>query len=174
MRLHSDRLSRQTLEQAPKRKRPAARPSNIPTGIETCIRSTLKTFQKQSSRKSIYAQEIQSELFDPLQLQDEKLKQEILQQYPFDTNDAIELLLQRIWQSYQQQQRAQQVFSLLDEAGKGVVVLHDLQRVAQEMLEEDVSEENLEEMIREFDQSGDGLLYPKDILRIARLVGLQE
>lgn len=146
--------------------------SIIPTDIETA----LEALQKQESREgSISAADIQSKLLDPLQPQDEDLKEEILQQEAMDEDDTIEIIFSRIRQSYQQQQRAHKVFSLLDEAGKGVVVLHDLQRVAQDMLEgDDVNEEDLEEMIWEFGQSGDGLLYPKDILRIARLVGLSE
>ena len=164
------------LSQAPKRKRTPTRPSDIPTDIEDCIRGALEALQKQASREgSISAGDIQSKLLDPLQLQDEDLKEEILQQKSMHTKDTIEFLFSRIWQCYQLHQRAQKVFSLLDEAGKGVVVLHDLQRVAQDMLEGDnVNEEDLEELIREFDQSGDGLLYPEDILRIARLVGLSE
>ncbi|GAX11058.1 hypothetical protein FisN_24Lh005 [Fistulifera solaris] len=160
---------------APKRKRqPAARPQDIPTEIEITIRSALKALQKESTRRKISDQDIQTLVFDPLQLQDVSLKEEIIQQHLNNQKDTIDILSERIWESYQQQQRARKVFSLLDEAGKGVVVVQDLQRVAQEMLEEEVNDEDLEEMIREFDQSGDGLLYPDDILRIARLVGLSE
>lgn len=138
--------------------------------MEARIRNALETLQKQSA--SLSAQHIQSQLFEPIQLQeDEALKEEILH-YAFEKKGDMEPLLHRIWGSYQQQQRAKQVFALLDEAGKGVVVLHDLQRVAKDLL--DVPEDDLEEMIREFDQTGDGLLYPEDIVRIARLVELDE
>ncbi|GAX26122.1 hypothetical protein FisN_24Hh005 [Fistulifera solaris] len=160
---------------APKRKRqPVARPRDIPTEIENTIRSAVKALQRESTRRDISDRDIQTLVFDPLQLQDESLKEEIIQQHLTNQKGTIDILSQRIWESYQQQQLARKVFSLLDEAGKGVVVVQDLQRVAREMLEEEVNDEDLEEMIREFDQSGDGLLYPDDILRIARLVGLSE
>jgi Ca2+-binding EF-hand superfamily protein len=166
---------RRFIDQAPKRKRqPATRPQTIPPEMESRINNVLESLQKESTRREISDRDIQTLVFDPLQLQDEGLKAEIIQQHSINQKETIDILLQRIWESYQQQQRANQVFTLLDEAGKGVVVVQDLQRVVQELFEEEVNDEDLEEMIREFDQSGDGLLYPDDILRIARLVGLSE
>mgnify|MGYP002173329378 CR=1 FL=1 len=70
-----------------------------------------------------------------------------------------------------QMEKAHQAFELIDQGGKGVVVLEDLQRVAQE-LGEDLTEEELTEMMELVDRSGDGLLRPKDFVRIARKVNL--
>lgn len=66
---------------------------------------------------------------------------------------------------------AHRAFELIDQDGKGVVVLEDLQRVAQE-LGEDMSTEELEEMIQLADRSGDGLLTAQDFVRVARKVNL--
>jgi Ca2+-binding EF-hand superfamily protein len=70
-----------------------------------------------------------------------------------------------------QMEKAHQAFELIDQVQKGVVVLEDLQRVAQELGEE-LTEEELTEMIELVDRSGDGLLRPKDFVRIARKVNL--
>lgn len=145
--------------------------------MEACIRSALETLQEKARRNPLSVQDIQSCLMDPIQLYDHELKNNILrqlQQSVENDKDDTDSFLRRIWDSYQQQQQAEKVFSLLDEAGKGVVVLHDLQRVVNDIMDEDVTEEDLVEMIHEFDQSGDGLLFREDIIRIARLVGLQE
>jgi Ca2+-binding EF-hand superfamily protein len=75
-------------------------------------------------------------------------------------------------EKYRQQQKAERVFELLDEAGKGVVVVQDLERVAAEIMGEDITAEELAEMIQEIDRSGDGLLVIGDIIRLAGLVGL--
>ena len=75
-------------------------------------------------------------------------------------------------EKYVQQEKAERVFDLLDEAGKGVVVLQDLERVATEILGEDITEEELVEMIQEVDRSGDGILNKSDLVRIARQVRL--
>lgn len=68
-------------------------------------------------------------------------------------------------------EKAQKAFSLFDKDGKGVVVLEDLQRVAQE-LGEDLTHEELTEMVDLADRSGDGLLSPKDFAKIAKKVHL--
>jgi calcium-binding protein CML len=68
-------------------------------------------------------------------------------------------------------EKARKAFELIDRDQKGLVVLEDLQRVAQE-LGEDFSEEELNEMVELVDRSGDGLLRPKDFVRIARKVNL--
>lgn len=70
-----------------------------------------------------------------------------------------------------QTEKAHKAFELIDADNKGVVVVEDLQRVAQE-LDEDFSEQELVEMIEFVDRSGDGLLRPKDFARIARKVNL--
>jgi Ca2+-binding EF-hand superfamily protein len=70
-----------------------------------------------------------------------------------------------------QTDKAYQVFELMDQDGKGVVVLEDLQRVACD-LGEDMTREELEAMVEFADRSGDGLLTPQDFVRLARKVNL--
>ena len=83
--------------------------------------------------------------------------------------DALESLAAK---HYRQQVKAERVFHLLDEAGKGVIVLQDLKRVSGEILGEETTDNELIEMIQEIDQSGDGILSKQDMIRIARQVGL--
>ena len=71
----------------------------------------------------------------------------------------------------EQKNKAMKAFELFDEHQKGVVVLEDLQRVRDELGESFTSEE-LEEMIQEVDQSGDGLLTSEDFIKIAKIVRL--
>ena len=70
-----------------------------------------------------------------------------------------------------QMEKAHKAFELFDKDKKGVVVLEDLQRVAQE-LDEDMSEEDLTIMIHFLDRSGDGILSQRDFVRLARKVNL--
>ena len=70
-----------------------------------------------------------------------------------------------------QTEKAEKAFNLMDTDNKGVVVMEDLQRIAKE-LGEDFSEQELIEMIEFVDRSGDGMLRPKDFVRIARKVNL--
>ncbi len=67
--------------------------------------------------------------------------------------------------------KAYKVFELMDQDGKGVVVLEDLERVAAEQ-GEDISREELEEMVQFADGSGEGLLTAQDFIRMARKVNL--
>jgi Ca2+-binding EF-hand superfamily protein len=67
--------------------------------------------------------------------------------------------------------KAYKVFELMDQDGKGVVVLEDLERVAAE-LGEDISRDELEEMVQFADGSGEGLLTAQDFIRMARKVNL--
>lgn len=91
--------------------------------------------------------------------------------------DDVDSLTQLAVQLHSQTDRARQVFQLLDTAGKGVVVVEDLQRVVFEVFDDNgnngsIGEDDLNEMIREFDQSGSGLLTENDLVLIARKVGL--
>jgi centrin-1 len=70
-----------------------------------------------------------------------------------------------------QTEKAHKAFDLIDQDGRGIIVLQDLQRVAQE-LGEDMATEELEEMIQLADRSGDGLLTAQDFVRISRKVNL--
>lgn len=70
-----------------------------------------------------------------------------------------------------QRDKAFKAFELMDRDGKGVVVLEDLQRVAEE-LGEDITPDELREMVEAADRCGEGLLSPKDFVRLARKVNL--
>lgn len=72
-----------------------------------------------------------------------------------------------------QAKKSETVFRMLDSSGKGVVVVEDLQRVAQDMLGEDVSDEDLVHMIQFFETSNDGMLTRDDFVRIARIIKLK-
>lgn len=71
-----------------------------------------------------------------------------------------------------QKEKSDRAFSLMDGGGKGVVVIEDLQRIAAD-LGEDLSEEELQEMMDFVDSSGEGLLSPKHFFKIARQVNLK-
>ena len=73
-----------------------------------------------------------------------------------------------------QAEKAHKAFGLIDKDKKGVVVLEDLQRVAQELGGEDaeLTQDELQEMIDLVDKSGNGFLSTKDFERIARKVNL--
>jgi len=70
-----------------------------------------------------------------------------------------------------QKDKAARAFSLFDTGEKGVVVLEDIQRMAEE-LEISLTEEEMQEMIDEVDSSGDGLLTLDDFVKIAKKVNL--
>mmetsp|Transcript_9845 Transcript_9845/g.17982 ORF Transcript_9845/g.17982 Transcript_9845/m.17982 type:complete len:183 (+) Transcript_9845:75-623(+) len=70
-----------------------------------------------------------------------------------------------------QHSRAQKAFGLMDEAQKGVVVLEDLERVATD-LGENLTTEEITEMIDYIDRSGEGLLTLSHFFKIARKVNL--
>ncbi|CAJ1958716.1 unnamed protein product [Cylindrotheca closterium] len=70
-----------------------------------------------------------------------------------------------------QLEKSNKAFDLIDTGGKGVVVVQDLARVAKE-LDEDLTEEELVEMMDFVDRSGDGMLSRKDFARIAKKVHL--
>jgi Ca2+-binding EF-hand superfamily protein len=90
-----------------------------------------------------------------------------------DDDDTFQKEIEQLaLQKWTQTAKAERAFTLLDEAKKDFVVVEDLQRVASEMPGEDVTPEELEEMVQEFDQSGAGILTKDDLIRIARDVGL--
>ena len=70
-----------------------------------------------------------------------------------------------------QWEKSNEALELIDTGGKGVVVVEDLARVAKE-LEEDLTAEELVEMMEFVDRSGDEMLSRKDFARIARKVNL--
>lgn len=95
--------------------------------------------------------------------------------------DDYDSLEQLALQLHAQTERARQVFHLLDTAGKGVVVVEDLQRAVSEVYDttnnindgNNIEDDDLNEMIQEFDNSGgSGLLTEDDLILIARKVGL--
>jgi Ca2+-binding EF-hand superfamily protein len=70
-----------------------------------------------------------------------------------------------------QKEKSEKVFELMDGGQKGVIVIEDLQRVAAELGEE-FTDDELMEMVDFVDMSGEGLLSPKHIFKIARQVNL--
>jgi len=87
-------------------------------------------------------------------------------------DSAKEQLKQLAVASWNQRYKAERAFDLLDGAKKGVIVLGDLQRVARDILGEDITDQELIEMIEEVDRSGDGILFKEDFVRVARHVQL--
>lgn len=85
--------------------------------------------------------------------------------------DDPSALEQFIIRSYEQTQQAFRVFEHLDEAGKGVVVVEDLQRVCQE-LDQKLDIEEMEEMIQYVNGEEEGMLSKEDVVKIAMQVGL--
>lgn len=71
----------------------------------------------------------------------------------------------------EQMERAETAFDLLDCDEKGVVVMEDVQRVAQE-LGEDWTRDEIVEMIDLVDRGGDGLLTRDDLFRLAVKINL--
>lgn len=74
--------------------------------------------------------------------------------------------------SWHQQNKAERVFAWLDNANKGLVVAEDLQRNANDILGDDVSNEDLEDMLRMADPSGEGMCTKKMLCRLARKINL--
>jgi Ca2+-binding EF-hand superfamily protein len=70
-----------------------------------------------------------------------------------------------------QKEKSEKAFELMDGGQKGVIVIEDLQRVAAELGEE-FTDDELMEMVDFVDMSGEGLLSPKHIFKIARQVNL--
>ena len=89
-----------------------------------------------------------------------------------ESEDPVTQLRNLAIEKFRQKARAEHVFELLDDSGKGCVILQDLQRVASEILDEDVSDDDLIEMVSEIDRSGDGLLQKDDFIHLAALIDL--
>ncbi len=62
------------------------------------------------------------------------------------------------------------VFALFDEEGTGKITFRNLKRVAQE-LGEDLTDEELNEMIDEADRSGEGAINKEDFFRVMKKRG---
>lgn len=89
-----------------------------------------------------------------------------------DENDIADRINHVVGLAWHRRQKAEHAFRLLDQAGKGVVVFEDLRRVANDLLDEKVTDEDLEEMIREIDKSDDGILTKEDFYRLANQINL--
>jgi hypothetical protein len=95
-------------------------------------------------------------------------------------NATLESLLALAIEKFHQNERAVQVFHMLDEAGKGCVVGSDVLRAIQELgglspmsdEKDDIQPEQVQEMMQEFCSTDDDLLTKDDIIRIARIVNL--
>lgn len=109
---------------------------------------------------------------------------EIAQALSQNGGDGGEIALQQVAaDAHRQSQKVRAVFRLLDPAGKGCVVIEDLQRAVHELElpngagsgadGEEWNVEQLEEMVNLFDSSGGaGILSLNDLARIAREVNL--
>jgi centrin-1 len=62
------------------------------------------------------------------------------------------------------------VFALFDEEGTGKITFRNLKRVAQE-LGEDLTDEELNEMIDEADRTGEGAINQEDFFRVMKKRG---
>ena len=71
----------------------------------------------------------------------------------------------------EQKQTSETAFALFDQNGKGVICLEDLQRICKE-LEEDFTNDDLQEMVDEADRSGEGFVSKLDFYRIIRMLNL--
>lgn len=91
-----------------------------------------------------------------------------------DGTELGERLKHAISVAWHRQERAERAFALLDVAAKGVVIVEDMRRGAEEVMQGDdkVTEEDLDEMMQEIDQSGDGLLTKEDFYRLAIKINL--
>lgn len=70
-----------------------------------------------------------------------------------------------------QKEKSDVAFRLFDKDGKGMICTEDIERVVKE-LEEDFTEEEIEEMMGEANSSGDGLINRDDFFRIVRMINL--
>lgn len=111
-------------------------------------------------------------------LRDDEARHVVLAKHQADLTERLHDVI-RV--AFQRQQRADTAFDLLDGAGKGVVVVQDLQRVAAEFLNDHpddndnpVNDDDLLEMMQFADTStsGDGLLTKSDFYRLARQINL--
>jgi centrin-1 len=71
----------------------------------------------------------------------------------------------------EQKQTSETAFALFDQNGKGVICLEDLQQICKE-LEEDFTNDDLQEMVDEADCSGEGFISKLDFYRIIRKLNL--
>lgn len=71
----------------------------------------------------------------------------------------------------EQKQTSETAFALFDKDGKGVICLEDLQRICQE-LEEDFTNDDLQEMLDEADPSGEGFVSYHDFYQIIQKINV--
>jgi Ca2+-binding EF-hand superfamily protein len=119
---------------------------------------------------------------NPDQPQPHKKVQKLLQQtlelsidsteWPREDTVPREVFFELAGKKLVQKEQALKAFQLFDTAGKGVVVLEDLQRVASELGEE-MTQEEFQEMVDEVDASGEGLLSTEDFVKIAKEIRLE-
>mmetsp|Transcript_25560 Transcript_25560/g.38599 ORF Transcript_25560/g.38599 Transcript_25560/m.38599 type:complete len:155 (-) Transcript_25560:145-609(-) len=70
-----------------------------------------------------------------------------------------------------QKNKSNDAFSLFDKDEKGLICVEDVERVVKE-LEEDFTQEEIEEMMNEADPSGEGLIDRESLFRIVRKIDL--
>ena len=93
-----------------------------------------------------------------------------------DDTELSESLTSYATNAWNQQQLAFQVFQYLDHGGKGMVVVQDLQQVADEFLntnnDDPLDLDDLHDMMA-LAGASDGLLSKEDFVKIARQINLQ-
>uniref|UniRef100_A0A7S1D4K6 EF-hand domain-containing protein n=1 Tax=Cyclophora tenuis TaxID=216820 RepID=A0A7S1D4K6_CYCTE len=99
-----------------------------------------------------------------------------VQQQPDEevSNDTLvgrEVFFRIACSTMEQQQTAEKAFRLFDKDQKGMICFEDLVRVSVELGEE-MSEEELQEMVQEADRNGEGLVDLQDFFRLARKIKL--
>lgn len=141
--------------------------NTLPTLVETNPDEELPS---DKSTPSIWAKKLKKALTRELGLRISE--SEILETTESVLRNNFEPLKSLIASTHLRNEKADTCFSLLDYSKKGVIVIQDLQKVAGEFLGSDVSDDELQEMIDEFDRSGDGVLTLDDFYRIARKVNL--
>jgi len=88
---------------------------------------------------------------------------------PIDFNDFCEMMRGRM-PDKNSRAEIDKVFALFDEDEKGKISFRNLKRISQE-LGENLTDEELTEMIEEADRDGDGLINPDEFYRVMRKRG---
>merc|ERR1719433_1666304 len=88
---------------------------------------------------------------------------------PIDFNDFCEMMRGRM-PDKNSRAEIDKVFALFDEDETGKISFRNLKRIAQE-LGENLTDEELQEMIEEADRDGDGLINPDEFYRVMRKRG---
>lgn len=72
----------------------------------------------------------------------------------------------------QQREKSKFAFGLFDVEKKGFITVGDLKRIASELGEDSMTDEDLQEMINEADRDGDGIINQTEFFRISKKINL--